>query len=249
MLLTDTRAAWHGFLTALAGLPDALVEGGAAAEPVRCVRAAQELFLQVAVDRRSGARPELARSPLDHLPRILQEVAAGLDPAPAGLAWALLCEQQRDVMAALEEPEVAEHPEAAGLARALAVETVREATAALRRLHAGDPPGLIFHLVPVEAWQARTTSDYRPASLEVEGFVHCTREPEVLESVAGLFFAEEPGPLALVVLDLARLASGVRWEGAPHAFPHVYGPLNPEAVRDVRLMERDGEGAWRFPWA
>lgn len=248
MLQAELAPAWHDFLTVLAGLPDPVLEEGPGAGAVLQVRAAQELLLQAAVDRRTGAFPELARQPLENLPAVVRHVAAGLDPVPPDLAWTLLVDQGRDVAAALEEPEVADHPETMALARVLALDVLGEAGRTLRTLHPGPPPGLIFHLVPLHEWVSRTSMEYRAASLETEGFIHCTREPPVVEEVAMRYFASARAPLGMLVLDLARLVPEVRWEGAPHRYPHVYGPLNPDAVRDVRCMDRDPSGRWRFPW-
>lgn len=245
-MLEPTHRTWHFFLTHLTGWPDEALEGELA--PILAtVRAAQEMLLQVAVDRRSGRRPELVRVPPGALPDAIASVARGLEPVPADLAWAILCDQQRDLVAALEEPDLLEDPESTRVAAGL-VDAIAVAAATMARSRAGEPPGMIFHMAPMADWMARTTADYHVASLESEGFIHFTREPERVEEAAERYYASVPPPMALLVVDLSRVGPEVRWEGHPHLYPHVYGPLNMDAVRDVRRMERL-EGRWRFPWA
>jgi uncharacterized protein (DUF952 family) len=111
---------------------------------------------------------------------------------------------------------------------------------------------VILHLMPVAAWGVwRDGGTYEPASLSIEGFVHCTGDDDLMLTVANQFYAEEPGELVVVTLDEARLASEVRWEAPAHpdggapvsdepVFPHVYGPLDRDAVVGVRRLRRSG---------
>lgn len=245
-MLDQTHRTWHFFLTQLTGWPD----GAYLAElaPVLAsVRAAQEMLLQLAVDRRSGLRPELLRVPPEGLAGALESVARGLDPVPADLAWTLLADQQRDVVAALEEPVMAGHPESMAMAGRL-MEHIGQAAVELSRRRGGGPPGLIFHMTAMADWLGRTTPDYRHPSLESEGFLHFTDLPELVEEVAHRYFEDVEPPMALLVVDVSRVGPELRWEGDPHPYPHVYGPLNVDAVRDVRRMDRPA-GRWRFPGA
>ncbi len=108
----------------------------------------------------------------------------------------------------------------------------------------------IYHLAWASDWQ-RCERDgwYRPDSLATEGFVHCTREPHMLLTVANEFFAEQRGePLLCVRLDEGAVGADVRDEdpGVGHLFPHVYGPITLDAVREVRPLERR-DGRWHLP--
>lgn len=119
--------------------------------------------------------------------------------------------------------------------------------------------GVIWHLLPSGAWPLGSPGcpdQYRPASLDTEGFVHCTAGVDRLLRVANLFYVAEPGPFVAIALDEGAVAAAgaeVRWEapagGAPDGdegalFPHVYGPLPQAAVVGVHPVERAPDGTF-----
>jgi uncharacterized protein (DUF952 family) len=48
----------------------------------------------------------------------------------------------------------------------------------------------------------------------------------------------------VLVLDLARLQSPVKYEDPNRIFPHIYGPLNREAIQEVRPFPRATDGTF-----
>src|SRR5262249_7705116 len=107
---------------------------------------------------------------------------------------------------------------------------------------------MILHLLPAATWQALGDADsYGPASLEEEGFVHCSGDDDVMLDVANRFYADA-GALLVLSIDEHDLEAEVRWEApAPTPpnwdgplFPHVYGPINLDAVIAIRRLVRDG---------
>jgi uncharacterized protein (DUF952 family) len=72
--------------------------------------------------------------------------------------------------------------------------------------------------------------------------------------VANAFCRDAPGDFVVVAIDPARLTSELRYEApsppatdgplAEHLFPHIYGPLNPEAVVAVRPARRAPDGTF-----
>lgn len=95
---------------------------------------------------------------------------------------------------------------------------------------------MIFHLVPLSDWTADPARPYAPPSLDSEGFVHCSADPETVLAIAATHYADVPGTLLAVELDERALTSEVRREGETGLrYPHVHGPLNREAV--VRVWE------------
>ncbi len=90
---------------------------------------------------------------------------------------------------------------------------------------------------------------YPAGTLEGQGFVHCSRLGQVLR-VADTYYAGQKG-LVLLVLDLQRLKPEVRWEPGTdkpdELFPHVYGPINLEAVVDVLPFEPEADGHFTLP--
>ena len=111
---------------------------------------------------------------------------------------------------------------------------------------------MILHLMPRPAWeQWRDAGTYEPPSLASEGFVHCTGNDDLMLAVANRFYSGEPGEVVVVTLDEGRLTREVRWEAPAHPdgtaptdneplFPHVYGPLDRDAVAAVRRLVRSG---------
>ncbi|WP_037683591.1 DUF952 domain-containing protein [Streptomyces griseus] len=104
---------------------------------------------------------------------------------------------------------------------------------------------MIYHLVPHAEWHAVPGRPYAPASLAEDGFVHCSPDEETTLAVANAFYTDAPRPLLALVLDEDRLTTRVEWEAAAPApppgvagdvsFPHVFGPLDRDAV--VRVLE------------
>jgi glutathione S-transferase len=110
----------------------------------------------------------------------------------------------------------------------------------------------IFHITTEADWaRAQAEGAYsastRGRTLAQVGFVHCAFEEQVA-GVANSFFR---GLAKLVVLRIAidRLDAEVRYEnleGGHDLFPHVYGPLNLDAVVGVMPLPPPGDGSFSF---
>ena len=105
-------------------------------------------------------------------------------------------------------------------------------------------PDPIHHLAEAQHWQqALTTGEYRQSTLggtlEDGGFIHCST-PQQVAGVLGRYYAAHDGDLVLLTIDPDRLAAPLRWDVANPAtgeqFPHIYGPLNPDAVVATRVL-------------
>lgn len=94
---------------------------------------------------------------------------------------------------------------------------------------------MLFHITTREAWQhAVASGDYRPPSLEREGFIHLSTEPQ-WEKTRERFFSNQ-SDLVLLVIDPERVES-LRWEPADDdTFPHLYSALSISAVVEVREL-------------
>jgi uncharacterized protein (DUF952 family) len=106
---------------------------------------------------------------------------------------------------------------------------------------------VVYHLVRRSAWEVQPDQDYRAASLDSEGFIHCSYAHQVARS-ANRFYAGADDLLVLEI-DTNLLVSPLRAEpaGSGEVFPHIHGPINREAVVAVRPLERDAGGQWAFP--
>ena len=102
----------------------------------------------------------------------------------------------------------------------------------------------ILHITDRPAWEAaRAAGVYRGDTLDAAGFIHCST-PAQLAGVARRFFAGRRG-LVLLRIDPGRLAAPLRYElspDAPEPFPHLYGPLNLDAVIAAEDFE-PGDGS------
>ena len=115
---------------------------------------------------------------------------------------------------------------------------------------------LIHHLALAAEYQsAPADQPYLPASFAADGFIHCTQARSVLREVANRFYRDIPGDFVVLDLDVRRLQSEVRFEapvppaepGSPMAgvkFPHIYGPINREAIVAVRPARRGPDGGF-----
>lgn len=94
----------------------------------------------------------------------------------------------------------------------------------------------LFHITSRAEWeQAREAGEYRPDSLTREGFIHLSHERQ-WRGAAERFFRGRKG-LVLLVIDPERLRHEVREEPADgDVFPHLYGPLNVDAVTEAREL-------------
>jgi uncharacterized protein (DUF952 family) len=106
---------------------------------------------------------------------------------------------------------------------------------------------VVYHLVLRPCWEAQPERDYRAASLDGEGFIHCSYVHQVARS-ANRFYPDAEDLLVLEI-DPNLLVSPLRAEpaGSGEVFPHIHGPLNRNSVVSVRPLRRDSGGQWVFP--
>lgn len=107
-----------------------------------------------------------------------------------------------------------------------------------------DGKAFIIHLCSQTDWEhALESGEYRAASLDEVGFIHCS-QPAQIEWVANQYYRGNPD-LVLLWINPSRLVSGLRWEEADgKSFPHIYGPLNLEAVIVVQPYPLGPEGTF-----
>ncbi len=74
----------------------------------------------------------------------------------------------------------------------------------------------------------------RGATLEEVGFIHAATAEQV-DGVRSRYYADA-GELVLLTIDTDLLSSPWRFDPVgEESFPHVYGPLNLDAVVDTRV--------------
>jgi uncharacterized protein (DUF952 family) len=118
---------------------------------------------------------------------------------------------------------------------------------------------VVLHITTDAEWRAAVAAgSYRPASLDREGFIHCSTYDQAA-ATAHRFFAGRTD-LILLCIDEDRVAAPIRYEPpataspgvapdprADQRFPHLYGPLAPEAVIRVVPFPPGLDGSFRLP--
>lgn len=105
-----------------------------------------------------------------------------------------------------------------------------------------------LHLVPAAGWDTRDPAvPYLPAAYAADGFVHCTDGDAAMVGVANRLYRDDPRPFLLLTIDLERTGSPWRFDDPARIYPHVYGPIDPGCVLEVRRMTRDPDGTFLRP--
>ncbi|HLU36836.1 MAG TPA: DUF952 domain-containing protein [Thermomicrobiales bacterium] len=103
--------------------------------------------------------------------------------------------------------------------------------------------GIAYHLTPEPVWEAqRAAGTYIPEPFEQDGFIHATNGLDTLLWVANEFYTSDTRPYRVLVLDVNKLSSPMRYDDEEQKFPHIYGPLNTDAVTGELLVQRDADG-------
>jgi uncharacterized protein (DUF952 family) len=106
----------------------------------------------------------------------------------------------------------------------------------------------IYHVTAAVDWQAaQAHGEYRLStrgkSLEDVGFIHASTAQQVCR-VADAIYRGVHG-LVLLVIDRERVGAPIREESVEtggERFPHIYGPLNLDAVIQVLPFEPGADG-------
>ena len=109
---------------------------------------------------------------------------------------------------------------------------------------------IILHITTREQWErAALTDTYHGDTLDTEGFIHCST-PEQVAPVANLLFRGQNG-LVLLCIDSEQVRAEICYEtpgpDIEEAYPHIYGPLNVDAVVKVLAFEPGADGTFTLP--
>lgn len=94
---------------------------------------------------------------------------------------------------------------------------------------------VFYHVTTAADWDAaKQRGEYIHPSLEAEGFIHCSQDHQVA-GVLERYFAGKTD-LVKLVIESDKLTSKYVFDwskSTADTFPHVYGPINIDAVIDV----------------
>lgn len=114
---------------------------------------------------------------------------------------------------------------------------------------------LFFHIASAADWSAahldgRYATSTRDTTLADEGFIHCSRYFQV-QGVLDDFYTDHDGKLSLLTINPRRLTAPWRFDEVPgeaQTYPHVYGPINLEAVVEQTPITRADDGTLTHSW-
>lgn len=111
---------------------------------------------------------------------------------------------------------------------------------------------MLGHLTTLPAWErARNLGSYRAESLQREGFIHLSRDLQLVLAADTHYHGRSD--LVVLVVDESRLENGLLIDEAgspPNShliFPHLYGPLPVDVVAAVVPFPCEADGSFRWP--
>ncbi|MDX8468203.1 DUF952 domain-containing protein [Mesorhizobium sp. VK23B] len=108
---------------------------------------------------------------------------------------------------------------------------------------------IIYKIAPETMWrEAERNGRFAGAPIDIaDGFIHFSTAAQVRETAAKHFAGQTD--LLLVAVDGARLGEALKYEisrgGA--LFPHLYAPLDLDAVLWVKPLPLGADGSHQFP--
>ncbi|MDQ0255162.1 uncharacterized protein (DUF952 family) [Evansella vedderi] len=107
---------------------------------------------------------------------------------------------------------------------------------------------MIYHLLRKGEWEKAIKEDmYWPASLDKDGFIHCSTKQQIIKN-GNNWFQEESEIILLEICsnDLESLVVNEDLNETGQMFPHIYGHLNLDAVKNVRELKKNDNGEFVF---
>ncbi len=102
-----------------------------------------------------------------------------------------------------------------------------------------------YHLVPAATWSSRDLGTaYTAASLDVEGFIHCTDGADAMVVTADRHYRDDPRDFLVLTVDLDATGSAWRFDDPDRIYPHVYGPIALSSVVRAVPIPRAADGSF-----
>lgn len=107
----------------------------------------------------------------------------------------------------------------------------------------------LLHIADKDEWkEAKISGEYVHESISEEGFIHCSSERQVIP-IANQFFKGNKN-LVLLEVNPKKLKSKLKLdyvEKLDQYFPHIYGPINIDAVSRVFKFLPNKQGFFQLP--
>lgn len=107
---------------------------------------------------------------------------------------------------------------------------------------------LTFHLVAAEDYRAAASdAPYVPASFAADGFIHCTDSAANLAEVGNRYYRDDVRDYLVLIIDKAAVEPPVVYEDPARIYPHIFGPLNRDAIVEILPAPRAADGSFLPP--
>lgn len=109
-----------------------------------------------------------------------------------------------------------------------------------------NPDRFIYIMLPIIDYESALSQGYyRPPSVEEVGFIHAS-PPNQLTRIANKYYFDKKD-VRLLHIDPKLVRSEIRWEPATGGlYPHIYGPLNLDAIVKITRVQLDSDGKYRI---
>jgi uncharacterized protein (DUF952 family) len=107
---------------------------------------------------------------------------------------------------------------------------------------------LAYHGTPKRYFESLDQSQpYVPEPFAREGFIHTTEGREAVSITLTKYYKASAEPWVMLYIDQDRVTSPIRYDDPAQVFPHIYGPLNREAIVVVKDIGRAADGTFLKP--
>jgi uncharacterized protein (DUF952 family) len=107
---------------------------------------------------------------------------------------------------------------------------------------------IAYHGTPKKYFDSLDPSTpYVPEPFAREGFIHTTEGREAVSMTLTKYYKSSAAPWVVLYIDQDRVTSPVRYDDPAEVFPHIYGPLNRDAIVAVKDIGRAPDGTFMKP--
>jgi uncharacterized protein (DUF952 family) len=105
-----------------------------------------------------------------------------------------------------------------------------------------------FHLVPAPYFEGTDSGEpYVPKHFDRDGFIHCTDGIDSALQVGDRYYKDDPRDYLLLVIDMSKVQARIVYEDPDRIYPHIYGPLNRDAIIETLPVPRAADGSFLPP--
>lgn len=107
---------------------------------------------------------------------------------------------------------------------------------------------ITFHGTPTDYFDLLDPdAPYIPPDFDRDGFIHCTDGEHRLADTLTAYYGDSTEDWLVLYIDKDRVEAEIRYEDPERVFPHIYGPLNRDAIAVVCPIMRARDGTFLLP--